>query len=108
MESDTVMSLGQRVKTLREIRGNTQETLAKLLKVTPQHISAIELDKRLPSINFLAVLAKELDTTTDYLITGKNNGHHGTIPAILADKNIPDEAKKALIDIIKYFASKQS
>lgn len=93
--------LGQRIKMKRHDRGLTQEELANRLDVTPQHISAIELDKRLPSLSFLARLAERLDVTTDYLITGKNSTASDVAAAIMADSSISDEAKKALIVMIK-------
>ena len=41
--------------------------MAKALGVTPQHISAIEQDKRVPSLPFLIRLAEYLGVTIDYL-----------------------------------------
>jgi len=102
MKTDTNgKSLGYRIKTMRQGLGITQEELAHKLEVTPQHISAIELDKRVPSLNFLARLADQLDVTTDYLITGKQRGAIDPIIAIMADNSLPDEAKKALTALVR-------
>lgn len=43
------MSLGQRIKSLREQRGWTQEHLADICSVSSKTISRIELEKSLPS-----------------------------------------------------------
>ncbi len=94
-------SLGHRIKTMRQGLGITQEELAHRLEVTPQHISAIELDKRVPSLNFLARLAEQLDVTTDYLITGDQRGAIDPIIAIMADNSLSDEAKKALTALVR-------
>ena len=95
------MSLGQRLKKRRETLKLTQLQLAQALKVTPQHISAIEQDKRAPSLPFLAKLSEELGVTTDYLITGKESVITDAISAIKADKSINLEGKKALITLIR-------
>ncbi len=78
----------------------TQQELAKAIGVTPQHISAIEQDKRDPSLSSLAKLAEELGVTIDYLVTGKESVITDAIPAIKGDKKLKLKAKKALIALI--------
>lgn len=95
------MSLGQRLKYRREALKITQRQLAESLDVTPQHISAIEQDKRIPSLPFLTKLAEELGITIDYLVAGKEGTITDAIPAIKADKKLSLESKKALISLIK-------
>ena len=43
-------TLGHRIKKIRRGLRITQEDLAARLNVSPQHISAIEVDRRLPSL----------------------------------------------------------
>ena len=95
------MSLGQRLKQRRESLKTTQRQLAESLEVTPQHISAIEQDKRIPSLSFLTKLAEELGVTIDYLVAGKEGVIKDAIPAIKADKKLSLDSKKALIALIK-------
>jgi len=78
----------------------TQHELSEAIGLTPQHISAIEQDKRSPSLSSLAKLAEELGVTTDYLITGKEGVITDTIPAIKADKGLKLEVKKALVTLV--------
>jgi transcriptional regulator with XRE-family HTH domain len=101
MEKKDGNSLGNRIKTMRQGLGISQDELAKRLEVTPQHISAIELDKRVPSLNFLSRLAEQLDVTTDYLITGKQRKSIDPVTAIMADNRLSEEAKKALTLMVK-------
>jgi len=79
----------------------TQQGLAEAIGVTPQHISAIEQDKRDPSLSSLAKLAEELGVTIDYLVTGKESVITDTIPAIKGDKKLKLKAKKALTALIQ-------
>ena len=71
--------------------------------VTPQHVSLIEQDKAAPSLSLLAGLARELGTTTDYLISGKEGIITETIAAIKADKRLRIKTKKALIALVEEF-----
>jgi len=66
------MNLGLRLRERREALKLTQQDLASALGLTPQHISAIEQDKRVPSLPCLAKLAQELGVTIDYLVAGKD------------------------------------
>ena len=95
------MSIGKRIRKRRQILEMTQQELAEAIGVTPQHISAIEQDKRDPSLSSLAKLAEELGVTIDYLVTGKESVITDTIPAIKGDKKLKLKAKKALTALIQ-------
>ncbi len=100
------MTFGKRMRKRREFLDLTQEELAKMLDVTSQHISAIEQDKRVPSLDFLAKLAEGLGVSFDFLITGKEGKEGevvGIIPAIKADKRLNAKTKKILISIVEAF-----
>lgn len=101
------MSLGNRIRKRRLDMGLTQQDLAKALAVTPQHLSAIEQDKRALSINALAKLAEELGVSIDYLVTSKEGIITDTIPAIKADKRLKLEVKKALITLVNCLYQEQ-
>ena len=95
------MSLGQRIRERRQVLKLTQQQLAQALRLTPQHLSAVEQDKRAPSLNTLAKLAEELGVSIDYLITGQEGIITDTIPAIKADKRLKLEVKKALVTLVQ-------
>jgi len=93
--------IGQRIRQRRESLKLTQKQLAEALGLTPQHISAIEQGKRLPSILSLAKFAEQLGVSIDYLVTGKEGIVTEIIPAIKADKSLSVEVKNALVKIIQ-------
>ena len=95
------MSLGERIRKRRQSLKVTQKELAHSVGITPQFISIIEQNKGVPSLASLGKLAKELGTTVDYLISGKESIAMDTITAIKADENLTVENKKALIAIVK-------
>lgn len=76
---------GKRTERLRKDKGWNQEDLAKAVSVRQNYISAIENDKAAPSADVMAAIAKELDTTLDFLM-------------LLTDKaEKPEDAKPTFI-----------
>lgn len=61
------MSLGSRIRGLREEKGLTQEKLGEKLNVSFQAVSSWERDEYLPDTAKLIALAKEFDVSLSYL-----------------------------------------
>ena len=95
------MSLGKIVRKRRQILKVTQQELGQALGLTPQHISAIEQERRAPSLTLLPKLAEELGVSIDYLVSGKEGIITETIPAIKADKRLNLKAKRALMALVE-------
>ena len=100
------MTLGNRIKERRKELDLTQDDLAKSLKVTPQHISAIEQDKRIPSLNMLVELAKMLGVSTDWLLSGQEGLINDPISAIKALKDLSAKSKKALVSMVEELSTR--
>lgn len=66
--ADFFTELGARIKSKREALGMNQRELAEKLGVQPPSITMYENAKRSPSLDLFFRLAKELGTTTDYLL----------------------------------------
>jgi transcriptional regulator with XRE-family HTH domain len=100
------MTLGKRIRKGREVLGLTQQELAGMLGFTSQHLSAIEQDKRTPSLDSLIKISKELGVNIDFLLAGKNQNEcvvTGIIPAIKADRKLTNKTKKILISVVEAF-----
>ncbi len=98
------MNIGQRIRKRREALNITQRELAQALGVTPQHISAVEQNKRVPSLTFLAKLAEKLGVSIDYLVYGKATQGDIVLDsfiAIKADKGLTPKAKKSLLALLE-------
>ena len=98
------MSIGQRIRKQRQSLNLTQQELAQVLDVTPQHISAVEQDKRVPSLSFLDKLAEKLGVSIDYLVSGKSTKSEVMLDsyiAIKADKSLTLKAKKSLLALLE-------
>lgn len=62
------MTLGEKIRDLRNKRGMKQEDLAKRVKVAGRLISLYENDKTIPSTDVVRRIAEVFGVTTDYLI----------------------------------------
>ena len=60
--------LGNRIKTLRKLRGWTQENLAEQAKVSVQHVGEIERGDGNPTLQSLERLSKGLGVTVSQLL----------------------------------------
>lgn len=57
---NTSRQLGEHLQRLRKARGMTQERLAELCDLTPEHVSGIERGRRYPSMKTLLRIAEVL------------------------------------------------
>lgn len=64
---------GERLAKLLEIEGYTQRELANMIGVTEAALSRYLKDEREPKMEIIANIATALNTTTDYLLTGKDD-----------------------------------
>ena len=97
------MNLGERIRKSRQALEITQQELARAIGLTAQHISAIEQNKRVPSLNIIARIGEQLGVSIDFLVSGKDVIVTDTIPAIKADKTLKLNVKKALIALVEEF-----
>ena len=95
------MNLGQRITDRRRKLQITQQDLAQALNLTPQHISAIEKGKKIPSLDLTTKIAEQLGVSIDYLVSGKEGTVKDTISAIRADDRINPKIKKSLISLVE-------
>jgi transcriptional regulator with XRE-family HTH domain len=95
------MNLGERIRKSRQALDITQQELARTIGLTAQHISAIEQNKRVPSLNIIARIGEQLGVSIDFLVSGKEGIIVDTIPAIKADKTLTLKGKKALIALVE-------
>ena len=77
--------LGERIALLRRTRGLSQSELARRLKISASAMGMYEQGRREPSGQTLVALARELEVTTDFLLTGEAPLHsQDPRPALVA------------------------
>ena len=65
-----IEKIGQQIAVLRKAKGITQSELGERLGVSFQAVSKWERGETLPDITLLPDLAKVLETTVDFILTG--------------------------------------
>lgn len=70
MENEFNKLLGERIRIARDAAGFTRDDLAKILDMSPVHISGMERGNHGPSLETLVKISKALGVTCDYLLTG--------------------------------------
>ncbi len=73
-EAPEKLTLGQRIRLLRGER--TQAEFSKLLDKSQDILSMYEVDKVLPSIDVLSVIADMSNVTLDWLVHGRSDKSH--------------------------------
>jgi transcriptional regulator with XRE-family HTH domain len=91
------MSLGKRINEGRQSLEMTQQEMASSLDVSPQYISAIEKDSKIPSLMQTARIAQMLRVSIDYLVFGEERETKDLVVAITSDTRMNQKTKKALI-----------
>ena len=77
--------LGERIALLRRSRGLSQAELARRLKISASAMGMYEQGRREPSGQVLVALARELEVTTDFLLTGRSASlPDDPLPALVA------------------------
>lgn len=96
------MSLGFKIKRLREENNLTQSELGEKLNISKATISKYETDKVEPSIPTLISMSKLFNVSIDFLVGNEENFE--TIAAHSDDrtKNLTDEQKKQIDNFIDF------
>jgi len=63
--------LGERIASLRRARGLSQAELARRLRISASAMGMYEQGRREPSAQTLVALSRELQVSTDFLLTGQ-------------------------------------
>ena len=88
------MHYGQRIATLREKRGWTQDELSKLLGISRAALSHYEKNRREPDFDTLTKLADLLKVSIDYLVgrtTNPNSHLDDSVRAFADQLELSDE-----------------
>lgn len=100
------MNIGERIKSARQRKKLTQKQLSELSGVSKAVVFKYENNQAEPSATNLFQIAQTLDTTTDYLIGGREtfDKQMYDLSKMLIEQ-IPDEQKEALHVLYKALIS---
>jgi len=106
MNNIDLITVGERIYTLRKQKGLTQERLAELMNVSIQMISNLERGNKAIKIDNLVMLSRILDVSTDYLLTGKCTNNDNAV-LIKKFSVLSDSDRKMIEMIIDFCISKE-
>lgn len=100
-------ALGERIRIARKKRKLSQEKLAEICSISTAHIGHIERGTRIPSLETLYKISKELDISLDYLFFDSKNDIDDVFKSISAQLAGKDGEKvKVFISTVKVLADK--
>jgi len=91
--------LGRRMARRRKVMNLTQDEVSEATGLSNNHISNIENNRSIPSIETLLKVCEKLDTTPDYLLLGiVKKQDEGLVAQIQQKLKLCNEKKLKLID----------
>ncbi len=79
------VEIGKRIMLLRKLQNKTREQLAEIAEISPHFLFEIETGRKSMKAQTIINLAKALEVTTDYILTGNNNSPTSKILKNLED-----------------------
>lgn len=96
-----VVTMGERIKELMEKYGYSQKELAGLAGVTESAMTRYLQNERVPRADVIANFATALNTTTDFLISGKSEKDSIEDIQRLVARNSKKMSSKEKMELIK-------
>ena len=93
--------IADKIKTLREKRGITQSELANRLGITRSGVNAWEMGISIPSTQYIVLLAKFFDVSTDYLLDLPNT-------ATISVEGLTEREIASLVEVVQCYKNKKA
>lgn len=106
------IAVGKRIAEKREQKGYTQAVLAARINVTDGAVAQYETGRSIPRTPRLELIAAELETSMDYLLTGGDPDQQGRaqtrteLEALLLLRNIPVAEQETVMAMLAGLASR--
>ena len=92
--------IADKIKTLREANGMTQNEIARQLGITRSSVNAWEMGISIPSTLYIVELAQLFAVSTDYLLGLDHK-------AVLDISDLDDESVRILTEMAQYMRGRQ-
>ncbi len=101
------VALGGRIRAARKQHGLSQEKLGEICQISTAHVGHIERGTRIPSLETLYKISKELNVSMDYLFFDSQNDMNTVFKGISAQLAGKDGEKvKIFLSTVKALADK--
>ncbi len=91
--------IADKIKTLREKRGITQSELASKLGITRSGVNAWEMGISIPSTQYIVLLAKFFDVSSDYLLDIAET-------ATISVEGLTEQEIASLVEVVQCYKNK--
>lgn len=100
-------AMGSRIRSIRKQHGLSQEKLGEICQISTAHVGHIERGTRIPSLETLYKISKELNVSLDYLFFDSQNDINSVFKSISAQLAGKDGEKvKVFMSTVKALADK--
>lgn len=93
-------NIGEKLKALRQEKGQTQKVVSELINVSLEAYSKYERGVNSPSIDILIKLSEHYQVSLDYLIINKKSSINDEIAYILSGHT--EENQKKILELVKF------
>lgn len=100
-----MMTIADRILTLRKSKGMSQEELADAVGVSRQAVSKWESEQATPDLEKVVIMSDIFDVTTDYLLKGiepVKNDDHKTMADVIDQKILTEKNSKRTKSVLKW------
>lgn len=106
------VEIGKRIRVIRELQNKTREQLAEVAEISPHFLFEIETGRKSMKAQTIINLAKALEVTTDYILTGNNDAPTSKILKNLEDLtpdtlNIAEKFLEIFTEGVRNYKSKK-
>ena len=95
--------VARRICDVRKQRGLTQEEVAALANISPQHYGIIERGVKIPTLGTFAAIANALEVSADTLLQDVVDKSHESVASDLSQRiaKLPSESRTRILAAIK-------
>ncbi|WP_147612305.1 helix-turn-helix transcriptional regulator [Treponema pectinovorum] len=97
------MTFSERVLEELEYKGSNQKELADFLKVRPSTVNAWIIRNSMPAVDVAYKVAKYLNVSLEYLLTGNNEYQKKNDPFLIELSKIKETDKPQVLSLVKNF-----
>lgn len=96
------VEIGKRVRVIRELQNKTREQLSEVAEISPHFLFEIETGRKSMKAQTIIKLAKALEVTTDYILTGSNDAPTSKVLKNL--ENLPSDTLSIAEKFLEIFS----
>lgn len=98
------ISLGNRIREVREMRGLTQDELSKRAGISIKHLSVLERGLKEPRLSTFLAIVEALGSTPNELLVSPSQENDSVSSIVYKASNLPADKQEKLLKIVNTIA----